>query len=607
MADKSVGELIAAQSVTPTDLFVLEQNGTAKKLTGQILENWLVSFADGHGGIHSIEKLSTSGLVDTYRITLADTTTFDFVVTNGRGITGISKTSTSGLVDTYTISYNNGTTSKFTVTNGEKGDKGDNAYVWIKYASQEPTESSHSIGDIPDDWIGIYSGNASTAPTDWKQYKWYKIKGKQGDTGAAATLVNKSVTYQVGDSGTITPSGTWVNYVPVVPQGKYLWTKTELQFNTGDPIVFYSVARIGLDGSGSVSMVNNVSPDSDGNVKLTAADVGALPSSGGDMTGAINMNGQKISGLNDPTESTEAARKGYVDGAVKKAAPRNLLDNSDFTNPVNQRGLTNYTKTADTGYTIDRWIKRGDTNTPLTVSDGCVSLTRTSDTAYTAIKQELDPDRYTHAGKTVTAVVKVQSVSGSAVLRITGGDTAAYDSGVYASVDISSAGIFTVSTTFPEKLPYPMCGVSVALMSKGATINLEWVALYEGEYTTSTMPEYQPKGYAAELLECMRYFIRFGKTSQNNHIGYAQAATANVANAVIAIPVPMRIYNPTVIVGGTLSLRTGAVDINVTSESTNSASSGPFIYMTLNATGLTSGVNYAVRLTSGTLDLSADL
>ena len=45
MADKSVGELIAAQSVTPTDLFVLEQNGTAKKLTGQILENWLVSFA----------------------------------------------------------------------------------------------------------------------------------------------------------------------------------------------------------------------------------------------------------------------------------------------------------------------------------------------------------------------------------------------------------------------------------------------------------------------------------------------------------------------------------------------------------------------------------
>ena len=275
MADKSIGELIAAQSVTPTDLFVLEQNGTAKKLTGQILENWLVSFADGHGGIQSIKKLSTSGLADTYRITLADTTTFDFVVTNGRSITGISKTGTNGLVDTYTISYNNGTTSKFTVTNGKKGDKGDNAYVWIKYASQNPTESSHSMGDIPDDWIGIYSGNASTAPTDWQQYKWFKHKGEQGDTGAAATLVNKSVTYQVSGSGTIIPSGAWGSSIPAVSQGKYLWTKTEVQFNTGDPIVSYSVARMGMDGSGSVSSVAGVSPDETGNVTLTAADVGA--------------------------------------------------------------------------------------------------------------------------------------------------------------------------------------------------------------------------------------------------------------------------------------------------------------------------------------------
>lgn len=318
MADKSVGELIAAQSVTPTDLFVLEQNGTAKKLTGQILENWLVSFADGHGGIQSIKKLSTSGLADTYRITLADTTVFDFVVNNGRSITGISKTSTSGLMDTYTISYNNGTTSKFTVKNGEKGDKGDNAYVWIKYASQEPTESSHSMGDLPDDWIGIYSGNASTAPTDWKQYQWFKHKGEKGDPGNPATLVTKSVTYQVSDSGTIIPSGAWSASVPVVAQGKYLWTKTETQFNTGAPIVSYSVARMGIDGTGAVSTVAGVSPDSTGNVTLTSADVGALAVSGGAMEGSINMNGQPISGLNDPTEESQAARKGYVDAAKEE-------------------------------------------------------------------------------------------------------------------------------------------------------------------------------------------------------------------------------------------------------------------------------------------------
>lgn len=43
----------------------------------------------------------------------------------GRGISSIQKTSTSGLVDTYTITYTDGTTSTFNITNGEKGDIGD--------------------------------------------------------------------------------------------------------------------------------------------------------------------------------------------------------------------------------------------------------------------------------------------------------------------------------------------------------------------------------------------------------------------------------------------------------------------------------------------------
>jgi hypothetical protein len=40
----------------------------------------------------------------------------------GNGIASINKTSTSGLVDTYTITYTNGTTTTFTVTNGQTQD-----------------------------------------------------------------------------------------------------------------------------------------------------------------------------------------------------------------------------------------------------------------------------------------------------------------------------------------------------------------------------------------------------------------------------------------------------------------------------------------------------
>lgn len=344
MADKSVGELIAAQSVTPTDLFVLEQNGTAKKLTGQILENWLVSFADGHGGIQSVDKIATNGLVDTYRITLADTTTFDFIVNNGRGINSITKTGTAGLVDTYTISFNDNTSSTFTVTNGAKGDKGDNAYIWVKYASQEPTASSNSFGDLPDDWMGVYFGTASTAPTSWQSYKWYRIKGEKGDTGEPATIVSAEITYQTADSGTIIPSGSWSTSVPPVAHGRYLWTRQVLQFNTGAPITSYSVSRFGIDGTGAVSSVAGVAPDADGNVPLDAASLRALSLSGGTMEGAINMNGQAISGLNTPTKDNEAATKGYADSKCSKKETTASLTVSgwgtDLTQTVSVSGVT---------------------------------------------------------------------------------------------------------------------------------------------------------------------------------------------------------------------------------------------------------------------------
>lgn len=343
MADKAISELVAAEKITATDMFVLEQNNTAKKLTGQVLLNWLTAAADGHGGISSIVKSSTSGLADTYRITLADTTTFDFVVTNSRSITSVTKTNTNALVDTYTITYNDATIETFTVTNGARGEKGDTAYIWVKYASQKPTADSHSFGDVPDEWIGIYFGFSSTAPTDYTKYAWYRFKGQQGDTGDPATLMSSSVTYQVGDSGTIIPSGDWNTSIPTVAQGKYLWTREVTQFNTGEPIIKYSVSRMGIDGTGSVVSVCGVSPDANGNVKLDASSIGAMPTKGGTMEGPLQMNGQKINGLNNPSEGSEPVTKNYGDtqylqksGGTMTGA-LNVLEPTENANPATKK------------------------------------------------------------------------------------------------------------------------------------------------------------------------------------------------------------------------------------------------------------------------------
>lgn len=99
------------------------------------------------------------------------------------------------------------------------------------------------------------------------------IQGEKGDTGAAASVLSAVSAFQASASGTTVPTGSWASTVPTVAQGQFLWTRTTITFNSGNPVVIYSVARMGMDGSGAVSSVNDVSPDADGNVTITGDDL----------------------------------------------------------------------------------------------------------------------------------------------------------------------------------------------------------------------------------------------------------------------------------------------------------------------------------------------
>lgn len=158
------------------------------------------------------------------------------------------------------------------------------------------------------------------------------------------------------------------------------------------------------------------------------------------------------------------------------ALPRdayNLLDNSDFTNPVNQRAKTTYTGST---YTIDRWRTTNST-AEVRVDDGYLTLVTHNLTQYL----DINPD------KTYTAAVK--KLDGSIVMA-SGTFTNAFGTlgelGLKCEI-INGLCAFIIT---------PLVG------SNG----IVWAALYEGTYTAANLPVYIPKGYGAEYAECRRYY-----------------------------------------------------------------------------------------------------
>ena len=95
--------------------------------------------------------------------------------------------------------------------------------------------------------------------------------GEKGDTGDPARIVSTKVYYQNSVNGSVIPTGTWLETQPATPQGQYLWLKIHRVWNNSQETDEYSVSRMGIDGTGSVKSVMNVSPDAKGNISLSTA------------------------------------------------------------------------------------------------------------------------------------------------------------------------------------------------------------------------------------------------------------------------------------------------------------------------------------------------
>ena len=73
---------------------------------------------------------------------------------------------------------------------------------------------------------------------------------KTGATGAAGKGISSTVVEYVGStSNTTVPTSGWSSTIPSVAAGSYLWTKTTINYTSGDPSISYSVAKQGTTGA----------------------------------------------------------------------------------------------------------------------------------------------------------------------------------------------------------------------------------------------------------------------------------------------------------------------------------------------------------------------
>lgn len=151
--------------------------------------------------------------------------------------------------------------------------------------------------------------------------------------------------------------------------------------------------------------------------------------------------------------------------------PRNLLDNSDFTNPVNQRGAASYTTN---GTYIDRWY--------LWSENGDATLTIESD------------------GIVVTPNASAHVVLGQRFAKGVLDETK-----TYTLACMNEDGTIKISHAITRNQSTEYDAVKIV---NTAETKIKWAALYEGKYTSETLPPYVSRGN--EIGACREYYRQYG-------------------------------------------------------------------------------------------------
>ena len=399
-----------------------------------------------------------------------------------------------------------------------------------------------------------------------------QLRGPQGLTGATPQITVQVETGEPGTAASVVQSGT--AEAPVIaltiPRGNVGATpQITVQVKTGEPGTAASVKQTGTaeapvieltiprgdTGSLGNLTINGKAPDEAGKVTLTAADVGALD---------------------------------------KDVHMYNLLDNSDFVHPIAQAGVNGAHGT--TGYAVDRWMRTSGA----TVSQAADGLKIVSDkTSWTAgIQQRIEAKRFSNV---MTFAVRGVFPAACRLFVYIGNGTVNFGQ-AYFQGDAAERTL-VMKLTKPDGLTEDEAVnvyISPDTGSTGTAAVVRWAALYEGEYTAETLPPYVPKGYAAELAECLRYYRKI-KADTQTFVGYAASGNAY---AFIPLTQAMRIA-PTVTGGGKFYYTLGSAQGTTTETATahNTNANRVIVKCAVSVTGICTGV----ITPQGDIDISADL
>lgn len=273
--------------------------------------------------------------------------------------------------------------------------------------------------------------------------------------------------------------------------------------------------------------------------------------------------------------------------------PYNLLDNSDFVHPVAQAGVNG--AHGATGYAVDRWMRTSGA----TVSQAADGLKIVSDkTSWTAgIQQRIEAKRFADV---MTLAVRGVFPVACRLFVFIGSGTSNFGE-AYFDGDAAERTL-VLKLTKPDGLTgdeVVNVYISPDTESTGTAAVVRWAALYEGEYTAETLPPYVPKGYAAELAECLRYYRKI-KADNETFPGYA-------ANGVAYAFIPLQTMRiaPTVTVSGKFYYTLGSTQGTTTETATahNANANRVVVKCAVSVAGICTGV----ITPQGDIDISADL